>query len=479
MDKQVEVSSGTRFREKLRWAAAAECSVFAERDGPQDEVLEVVKIVSTHRKHTPLGCKVGSPEGACRPVIVVSGPSPPLTGHLRPPGSKNAALPMLVAAALAGGEVSIERVPRILDVYWLCQILRSLGVGITVTCSGLRVRGGRPVGAHIPGDLSARFRGSVYALAIPAAHLGWASIGPVGGDPLGRNLEGVARAFSGFGMRLNRDLQGFRIDGGPPQPGNFRLGHRGITSTGLAVLLAAATSGRSIIEQVSPEPEIDALLTCVRSLGVGAERDGATLLIEGPFSPQPAACAVPPDRLYCGTLALAAVITGGSVHFPCLVPDMAALLDNLAMAGVHCTSGPSGLTVAGRLVRGCRAESAWFPGFPTDLIPMLLAVLTQAPGMSVLTDRVYGGRFGNAAGLRQLGACVTINGPEAVVRGPNRLQGTRLAGGGIRETAGLLLAALTARGTTVISDATALFRGYEDLPAELARIGAPCYTQTR
>jgi UDP-N-acetylglucosamine 1-carboxyvinyltransferase len=386
-------------------------------------------------------------------------------------------MPALVAAALARGEATVERLPDIEDLRSLRAILAALGIDSVGGPSSASFSSQSPRHGIIPAELSRRFRGSVYALAVPAVHLGEARIGLIGGDVLaGRSLKPHARAFAGFGLSLRERGGGWEVSGGRPRPGEFRLQDRpaGISATCLALLLAAATEGRSVLREASTELEVLDVVQCVRAFGAAVELDGSTLLIEGPLSRERAIYRVPVDHLYCGTLAVAAGLTRGEVLLPAeALPRLPAVVSALAEAGLDLAADAGSVRVrAASSLRPIRVETGTFPHFPTDLLPLMMALLTRADGASRLVERVYAHRFDQAPGLIRMGAAIRIDGNTATVTGPATLRGARVRGSGIRETTALVLAGLAADGITVVERAESVFRGYEDLVSDLAGLGA-------
>lgn len=412
-------------------------------------------------------------------VIEIAGPWPALAGSAVVAGAKNSAMPALVAAALAPGRVAVRDVPRITDLATLAELLCRLGVDLRIDASIVRVGPRAAVEETVPADLATRFRGAVYGLALPAVVFGRARCGPIGGDRLsGASLRRTAlaphvRAFAGLGMTLGRSGDGWVVDGGPPVAGEFTLDDDGVSASALAVLLAACADGRSVIHEASLEVEVDDTLDAVRTLGAGAQRIGRTLIVTGPMSDAPAILSIPPDRIHAGTIAIAAAVTGGAVTLPGQVASrMDATFAALSHFGVDIVAEPcGGVRVAGPATRAARVATAMYPGFPTDLLPPLTVLAAQAPGRSMLDERVYDSRSGHVESLRALGATIGLTGGRLVVDGPTRWRAAAVRGDGIRETAAIVLAALVTPGWTRIEDAAALARGYDGLLDALATLG--------
>lgn len=408
-------------------------------------------------------------------VFYVQGPSAPLTGRFLPPGCKNTALPSLVLAALAPGPVAVERVPRISDVEAMLDILRCLGAQVTVCGSTAIVKGPAKPVPSVPAELSQRLRGSLYALALFAVRGEGGSIGPIGGDQLaGRSLAPHARALAGFGCDLVPARDGWQLRRGRARAGDIVVDDHRMSATNLAVLIAASIEGRSVIREAATEAEVDDLLAFVRSCGAYAVREAPrTLVVEGPLTDGERRIALPSDQLAWGTFAIAASVTGGSLESSAdLVERGRPILEALDRAGVDISLSDT-LRTSGFPTRGIHVQTGMYPRFfPTDLLPPLSALCCVAPGVSVLQEGQFEGRFDHVAGLRRLGAAVEVHGRVARIEGPCQLQGATVAGSGIRETAALIVAGLAARGTTTVRHAGSVHRGYEAFAATLADLGA-------
>lgn len=385
------------------------------------------------------------------------------------PGAKNSALPILAAAAVAPGPVEVANVPRIADVAHLLAIFRGLGLRDHERSGALKLSGAGPAEPAISPELSSRLRGSVYALAVLAVRAGGGTIGPIGGDLLadsGRraDLAPHVRMFDGLGMSLTRTPAGWRLDG-RLRPGEFAIHDNGITASAMGAIIAATLPGRSVIRAASPEIEVDDVLGVLRELGAEADRDGSALVVAGPMTSPARPLMVPPDRLYAGTLAIAAAATGGAAELDrCLVDRMAGVLEAIAAFGVRVERTESdGVRVAGAPTRGAYVRADLYPAVPSDLLPLFTVLATQAPGKSVIEDAVYYARDGHVSGLLELGAFIERSANRLVVVGPTRWRPAEVAVAGIRETCALYLAALLAPGTSVIRDASAMDRGYEGL----------------
>jgi UDP-N-acetylglucosamine 1-carboxyvinyltransferase len=385
-------------------------------------------------------------------------------------------MPAIVAGVLSKVGAEIQNVPNIADVRELCSILASLGLEFKLESGILTTQPCGPTQSTIQTELSSRLRGSVYPLAVLACSFTSCEIGEIGGDSIGsRTLEPHARALAGYGVEMRRQANGWRLVGGPARPGEFTLNDRpaGISASCLALLLGAGLEGRSVIHGVSQELEVRDIVECVNALGASASIDEGSIVVKGPLGKERASWAIPADHIYCGTMAIATVMTGGEARLPGgMVNRMPSIFKALNDIGVECSADKAILRLGSHSLKAAAVLTAPSPGFPSDLAPQMAALLTQAHGTSVLTEKINLKRFDHLEGLRLLGADCQADGDQVTITGRSSLKATQVRGAGIRETAALVLASLVADGTTVIEGAESLFRGFEDLPRDLTAMGA-------
>jgi UDP-N-acetylglucosamine 1-carboxyvinyltransferase len=403
----------------------------------------------------------------------------PLQGTVSVSGAKNAALPMMAAAILADGPLELLGVPRLTDVRTMGRLLRHLGVDVARCGDRLLLT---PVDARVvraPYALVRRMRAGFCVLGPLLARRGSGVVPLPGGcdigdRPVDLHLRGLAalgaelRQVRGCIVATARQLRGAEID---------LCGPRGPTVTGTANVLSAAVlaRGRTAIHGAACEPEIVDLGHMLNSMGARIGGLGTPLLeIEGVERLHGGCHRIIPDRIEAATLLLAAAITGGAVTVTRLVPDhLQALLARLDASGmaIEVQSDRVSLRADSRpLPVSVAAEP--YPGLPTDLQAHWTAFMATAAGPSCVEDRVFPMRWGHVAELKRLGAdlqCV----PGGVRIAENcRYQGAEVVASDLRASAALILAALAARGTSVIHAAHHLERGYERLDLKLARLGA-------
>lgn len=416
-----------------------------------------------------------------------------LHGRVAVSGSKNATLPIMAAALMVDGEVTLEGAPELADVTTLSQVLQTLGM--TVSRSGvaghehltaLTLQVADSSKCIAPYELVRRMRASICVLGPLLAKRGRAVVSLPGGCNIGdRPIDVHLRGLTALGadLRLDRGyvigttsrLKGAEID---------LAGPRGSTVTGTANLLMAATlaEGRTILRHAAREPEVQDLSRFLVSAGARIEGIGTeTLVILGVDGLMATTHRVIPDRIEAATLMMAASITGGDIVLDGVVAEhLDVVFAALRAAGVTVEPVASQdgqeresfrVRTEGKL-RSFPVTARPYPGFPTDLQAQWTALMCRAEGRCRIRDDVFPDRFLHLPELARLGAGVSRECSEAIVVGRVALKGANLMASDLRASAALILAALAAEGESVIRRIYHLDRGYERLDLKLNAIGA-------
>jgi UDP-N-acetylglucosamine 1-carboxyvinyltransferase len=406
-----------------------------------------------------------------------------LTGRVRVTGAKNSALKLMAAALLAAGPTTIEEVPDILDVAIMSEVLRRLGCDVSYERTGDGGGGGRVV-VDVPEepstetdyDLVRRMRASINVLGPLVARCGSARVALPGGDAIGsRGLDMHISGLERLGATIVSE-HGFLVATAPRLTGtSIWLDFPSVGATENLMMAAVLASGTTVIDNAAREPEIVDLCTMLSVMG--ARIDGAgtsTITVEGVDSLSPVTYTTVPDRIVVGTWAIGAVMTRGDVVIERAVPEhMAVALDKLTAAGATVEALPDGIRVANADRPRCvDVVTLPFPGFPTDLQPMMVALAAVSTGTALITENVYDGRFMFVNELVRLGADIRIDGHHAVVRGREKLSSAPVVATDIRAGAGLVLAGLVSDGVTEVQDAYHVDRGYPDFVEQLRGLGA-------
>ncbi|MGY1608615.1 MULTISPECIES: UDP-N-acetylglucosamine 1-carboxyvinyltransferase [unclassified Geodermatophilus] len=407
----------------------------------------------------------------------------PLKGRVRVTGAKNSALKLMAAALLAPGRTTIDEVPDILDVAIMSEVLRRLGCGVGYERSGEAGGGGRVV-VDVPEapstetdyDLVRKMRASISVLGPLVARCGSARVALPGGDAIGsRGLDMHISGLERLGASIHSE-HGFLVASAPRLRGtSIWLDFPSVGATENLLMAAVLAEGTTVIDNAAREPEIVDISSMLTAMGARIEGAGSsTLTVEGVTALAPVAYSTVPDRIVAGTWAIGAVMTRGDVVVERAVAEhLAVPLDKLVSAGATVEVVPDGIRVAmEERPRAVDVVTLPFPGFPTDLQPMAVALAAVSTGTALVTENVFEGRFMFVNELVRLGADVRTDGHHAVVRGRERLSSAPVLATDIRAGAGLVLAGLLTDGVTEVQDVHHVDRGYPDFVELLRGLGA-------
>ena len=402
----------------------------------------------------------------------------PLCGEVTISGSKNAALPILAATLLTQETCVIRRVPDLSDTRFMVQILQSLGATAKLENGTLTVCA-RKIKGFADYDLVRKMRGSICIAGPLLARLQRARISLPGGCIIGaRPINLHLKGFQALGAKIT-------IEGGYVEAvaKNFRgatifLGGRaGPTVLGTANVMMAATlaKGVTVIESAACEPEVVDLAKFLNAMGARIEGAGSpTITITGVSKLHGAEHEVIPDRIEAATFMIAAAATNGEVIIKGARADhLRAVIDKLNEAQVTVETRGETLVVRRRgKIKAVDITTLPHSGFPTDVQAQMMALLLLAPGISIITERIFESRFMHVSELARLGADIEIEGPSAIVKGGKALSGAPVMASDLRASAALVIAGLAAKGTTQVNRIYHLDRGYEQMDAKLRKLGA-------
>lgn len=413
---------------------------------------------------------------------VVSG-GRPLHGRLCVQGAKNAALPMIAAALLAGDPCHLVDAPRLRDVQEMAEIAAELGAAVDWGRAGpggwtltLDARG---IGsADVPAEAPRRIRSSALLLGALLARRGRVAIPQPGGCEIGpRPIDLHLRGLEALGARVREERGTVVAEAAALRGADIHLDLPSVGATENLMLAATAARGRTVLLNAAREPEVAALQGILCRMGARVRGAGTSrIVIDGGHPLSGGTETVIPDRIEAGTWLLAAQLTGGELTLDNAVPEhVSALAAKLEDAGCPLVGAPPLVLVA----RGRQRPQATdvmtlpYPGFPTDLQNQFMTLLAVAQGTSIVTETIFADRFRPVPSLAHMGAQITVYGRMAVVNGVRRLRGAEVhASRDLRGAAALLLAALAADGTTILHGADALHRGYADVVERLRSVGA-------
>ena len=399
-----------------------------------------------------------------------------LTGDVTITGAKNSVLKVMAAALLAEGTTTLASVPDIIDVPIMSEILRVLGAEVDVHAPEISISVPAAIGHEADYEHVRRIRGSVCVLGPLLARTGRARVALPGGDAIGsRALDLHIMGLERLGATFDNS-HGYLVAEAPKlSGGQIWLDFPSVGATENIMMAAVLAEGTTTIDNAAREPEIVDL--CEMLIAMGARIGGvgtSTLEIEGVDSLHGCHHDVVGDRIVAGTFAFGVAMTRGDVAIHGAKAEHLELaLDKLVQAGAVVSVIDDGFRVrADDRPRAVDVVTLPYPGFPTDLQPMAIALNSVADGAAFVTENVFEGRFMFIDELLRLGAEVRTDGHHAIVRGRERLSGAPVRATDIRAGAALVLAGLVADGVTTVADVQHVDRGYERFVESLQAIGA-------
>jgi UDP-N-acetylglucosamine 1-carboxyvinyltransferase len=403
-------------------------------------------------------------------------PAGPLAGTVTVSGAKNSVLKLLAATVLAPGRHRLHNVPDIADVTWMAELLAAMGLTTERPAPGeLVIDTPETVLPEAPYELVEKMRASIVVLGPLVARHGRARVSMPGGDDFGsRPIDLHLRALEALGATIRLE-HGFvearadRLRGAP-----IALDFPSVGATENALMAAVLAEGVTTIENAAREPEIVDLASFLNRMGAVIRGAGSSLIeIEGVPDLHPVEHTLIPDRIEAATYLAAVGIAGGEITIAGARPDhMDLLVHKLGQMGMRISPSNEGLwAMAPRRLSSVDVSTLPYPGIATDYKPLLVAMLAVADGVAIVTENIFAGRFRYVDELVRMGADVRTDGHHAIVRGRDQLSGAPVRAHDIRAGAAVVLAALRARGETVISDAHHLDRGYERFVDKLRGIG--------
>ena len=400
-----------------------------------------------------------------------------LKGSIKISGAKNSALPAMAASLLTAEEVTLANLPLVNDIFTTRRLLRELGVMVEFESDhSARLRAEKILSHEAPYDLVKTMRASVLVLGPLLARTGHARVSlpggcAIGARPINLHIQGLeklgatVRTEHGYVEATAERLTGTEIV----------LDKITVTGTENLMMAASLAHGQTILQNAAREPEVVDLAEMLNRMG--AKIDGAgtpTIKIEGVHELKGTMHRVIPDRIEAGTFLVAGAITNGDIEVLNSNPNhLTSVIEKLREAGVNIETGPEGMAVRGNgALKATDVVTKEYPAFATDMQAQYMALMTQANGISFITENIFENRFMHASELMRMGANIRIDGSRAIVSGKGRLTGANVIASDLRASASLILAALIADGVTVIDRVYHLDRGYEKIEEKLRSIGA-------
>ena len=400
-----------------------------------------------------------------------------LHGEVAVPGAKNSVLKLMAATLLAPGTSTITNVPGILDVEIMSELLTRLGCTVTHVRDVVTVDVPERPSFRADYDLVRKMRASINVLGPLVARVGRAEVALPGGDaigprPLDMHIKGLealgaaAKIEHGFVIAESADgLTGAAVT----------LDFPSVGATENIMMAAVLAAGTTTIDNAAREPDLVDIGEFLIAMGADISGLGtSTITINGVKQLAPATHATVPDRILAGTWAFAAVITQGDITINSARADHLELpLEKITAAGAVVTRFDNGFRVRmDHRPKAVDVATLPYPGFPTDLQPMVIAMNAVSDGTAIVTENVFEGRFMFVNELSRLGAQIHVEGHHASITGVGELSGAPVMATDIRAGVGLVLAGLVSDGETIVEDAFHIDRGFPGFAEALCALGA-------
>lgn len=396
-----------------------------------------------------------------------------LVGSVMVDGAKNSVLKLMSAALLAEGTTVLHNIPDISDVRYMVKVLEGLGCEAQVDGGSVTITVPAQISWNADIDPVRQFRASVCVLGPLTARCHHAVVALPGGDAIGsRPLDMHQSGLEKMGAVTRIEHGCVVAEVGALHGAEISLDFPSVGATENILMAAVLAEGETILDNAAREPEIVDLCHMLQEMGARIEGEGSnTITVIGVPKLNPVEHRVVGDRIVAGTWAYAAAMTRGDITVGGIDPaHLHLVLEKLKLAGATVETYPTGFRVIQeRRATAVDYQTLPFPGFPTDLQPLAIALCTVSEGMSVITENIFESRFRFVDELTRMGADATIDGHHVVIRGREQLSYAPVWSSDIRAGAGLVLAALCADGVTQVNDVHHIDRGYPGFVENLCR----------
>ena len=402
----------------------------------------------------------------------------PLSGILPVSGSKNSSLPAIAACLLTEEPVILHRVPNVRDIATMLKLLEHNGASVERRADGsVRIEAAKITNPEAPYDIVKTMRASSLVLGPLAARTGVARVSVPGGCSIGaRPINLHINGLEHLGAVVHQE-HGY-IEATVPnglRGNNVHFERITVTGTEDLMMAAALAQGVTVLENAAKEPEVVDLADLLTKMGARIKGAGTSRIeIEGVARLHGTEHTIIPDRIEAGTLLIAGIMTNSEVTVTdCLPEHFSSLLSKLRQAGARVEESANSVQVRPvTRLRSVDMTTEEHPGFATDLQAQFMALMTVSSGISFVTENIFENRFMHVPELSRMGANIRIEGRQAIVAGPSDLTGAQVMCSDLRASASLVLAALVARGESILDRVYHMDRGYEKIEMKLANAGA-------
>lgn len=400
-----------------------------------------------------------------------------LTGQIRISGAKNATVALIPAAILTDEEATICNVPEITDTDALCDILKELNVNVNRSTESLVINPKDMKNIEIQEEFSKKLRASYYFMGALLGKYKKAVMYFPGGCSIGaRPIDLHLKGFEALGATVTNDKNKYIVEAKELKGANIYLDIASVGATINIMLAAVRAKGKTVIDNAAKEPEIVNVATFLNNMGAKITGAGtSTIKIEGVDHLHKCFHEVIPDRIEAGTYLIIAALCGKDLRIDNVIPEhIDSLTSKLEEMGIKLDIGIDYVRVleVPEKLKATDIKTAVYPGFATDLQQPFTVLLTQAEGISKVTETIWENRFMHVPYLNALGADIVVENQTAKIQGPRELIGCEVVATDLRAGAAMVAAGLKAKGKTTITNSEHILRGYESIIEKLTNVGA-------
>ena len=407
--------------------------------------------------------------------IVVKGGNK-LKGEVNISAAKNSVLPIIAASILCEEDIIIENAPMLEDVFVICNLLSSLNCNLKIENNNIKINTKNINSIDADSNLIRKMRASFLIMGPMLSRFGYCRLSLPGGCNIGsRPIDLHLKGFKALGADITMGYGYVEAKAKKLRGTTIYLDFPSVGATENIIMAATLAEGRTIIENAAEEPEIADLAGFLNSMGAKVSGAGTgTVIIDGVKKLKGTSYKPIYDRIEAGTFIIAAAITNSKITINGINSNhLTPVLEKLKECGIEFIENGEKIIVDGTLNKNpIDIKTMPYPGFPTDMQPQIMSLLSIVNGSSIVTETVFENRFMHIAELNRMGANIKIDGRTAFVEGVRKLTGCDVKATDLRAGAAMILAGLVAEGYTSIGDIYHIDRGYVNIEEKFKRIGA-------
>ena len=400
-----------------------------------------------------------------------------LKGQIKISGSKNASLPILAATLLSNKKIILKNLPKVRDIETMLTLLQSLGSKVKLDKNKTLIDNSKQNKKFASYNLVKTMRAGILVLGPLLAKHKSAKVSLPGGCAIGtRPVDIHLKALSKLGVKYKID-QGYVIANAPKglKGNKIKFPKISVGATENLIIAASFAKGTTVLSNCAIEPEINDLVNFLKEMGCNIKWiSKRTIKVIGVSEIKEISYSVMFDRIEAGTYLVAAAVTEGNLKISNIVPEIIKTEINvLKKLGSKIMIKKNEVQIIGnKKIKSTKITTAPYPGFPTDLQAQIMVLLCKANKSSIIKEDIFENRFMHVAELNRMGARISTNGNKAIIEGNINFAPAELMATDLRASVSLILAALTAKGKSVINRIYHLDRGYENIEKKLKKIGA-------